>query len=334
MTMMVFSMLFWAFFEQAGSSVSNFTDRNIDRVSEERVVTEADVGQVLELELSQEQLGHYPANPDVQMNAIAALTKQYQARMVDLDEAGREEKNAELMATIALIQKDRRLTLTALDALKSQDQQVQRWTVDASNVGMGVGGSVIPASTFQSANAIFIMVFGLIFSALWGFLGKRGLEPSTPVKFGLGLLQLGLGFGAMYMGAALADERGMGAMTWLLLGYLLHTTGELCLSPVGLSMVTRLSPTRLVSTVMGAWFLATAFSNYLAAIIAALTGIGHGDGGNYVPAPAETVDVYGGVFLQITIAATLSAVLMFALSPLLKRWMHEDSLGPASGGHH
>ena len=80
------------------------------------------------------------------------------------------------------------------------------------------------------------------------------------MKFALGLLQLGLGFGALWYGAQKADARGMVAVSWLLLGYLLHTTGELCLSPVGLSMVTKLSPRRLVSTVMGAWFLATAFS--------------------------------------------------------------------------
>ena len=104
-------------------------------------------------------------------------------------------------------------------------------------------------------------------------LGTRGLEPSTPVKFSLGLLQLGLGFGAFWYGAQSANDRGMVAVVWLLLGYLLHTTGELCLSPVGLSMVTKLSPARIVSTVMGAWFLATAFSNYLAGAIAQLTGV-------------------------------------------------------------
>ena len=244
-------------------------------------------------------------------------------------------KGEELAATVAALRAEKRLTLTGLDALTARDRLKQPWKVGADNVGMGIGGSVIPASTFQSANAIFIMIFGLVFSALWTFLGDRGIEPNTPVKFGLGLLQLGLGFGAMYMGASLADERGMGLMVWLLLGYLLHTTGELCLSPVGLSMVTRLSPARLVSTVMGAWFLATAFSNYLAAIIAALTGIGHGGGANFVPVPADTVDVYGGVFGQIALAAILSSFVMFALSPLLKRWMHEDSLDPnAGGGHH
>ena len=336
MIMMVFSMLFWAFFEQAGSSVSNFTDRNIDRVQEERVLTQADVGTVIELELTQEQLGYAPANPEIFDAAVQSLEEIHEERMHGVtDPDTLKTKGEELAATVAALRAEKRLTLTGLDALTARDRLKQPWKVGADNVGMGIGGSVIPASTFQSANAIFIMIFGLVFSALWTFLGDRGIEPNTPVKFGLGLLQLGLGFGAMYMGASLADERGMGRMVWLLLGYLLHTTGELCLSPVGLSMVTRLSPARLVSTVMGAWFLATAFSNYLAAIIAALTGIGHGGGANFVPVPADTVDVYGGVFGQIALAAILSSFVMFALSPLLKRWMHEDSLDPnAGGGHH
>ena len=107
---------------------------------------------------------------------------------------------------------------------------------------------------FQSVNPICILLFGLLFTALWSWLGNRRIEPSTPFKFALGLLQLGLGFGALWYGAQHADARGMVGVEWLLAGYLLHTTGELCLSPVGLSMITRLSPAQLVSTVMGTWF--------------------------------------------------------------------------------
>ena len=118
----------------------------------------------------------------------------------------------------------------------------------------------------------------------------------------------------------------MVAMEWLLLGYFLQTTGELCLSPVGLSMVTKLSPSRIVSTVMGAWFLATAFSNYLAGIIAMFTGVeSHGEGAQIIPAPIDTVDVYGNVFKSIAITAIGSAVICFLLAPLLSRWMHQEA---------
>jgi POT family proton-dependent oligopeptide transporter len=193
---------------------------------------------------------------------------------------------------------------------------------------MGIARRIreIPASTFQAVNPIYILVFGLAFTALWAVLAKLRLEPSTPVKFALGLLQLGLGFGVFWYGAQSADQRGMVGLWVLFAGYLLHTTGELCLSPVGLSMVTRLSPAHLVSTVMGAWFLATAFSQFLAAIIAQFTGVGHGEGNGAggIPIPKETLHVYGDVFGKIAIAAVISAAICFLLAPMLKRWMHEE----------
>jgi POT family proton-dependent oligopeptide transporter len=192
---------------------------------------------------------------------------------------------------------------------------------------MGIAQSkddVIPASTYQSINPIFIMIFGLVFTALWAFLSNKGWEPNTPVKFALGLMQLGLGFGALWYGALMADERGMVAMAWLLLGYLLHTTGELCLSPVGLSMITRLAPTRLVSTMMGCWFLSSSAANLLAAVIAQFTGVESGGGnGDSIPIPSETVLVYGSVFKAIAISALISGVICLLISPLLKFWMHE-----------
>ena len=283
--LMFFSMLFWAFFEQAGSSVSNFTDRNVNRVSGGRVITQSDVGQTLEFEMGQSQLGY---------------------------------KNGEQV-----------ITMTVLDEARKEKKSKVSWAVTADQVGMVVEGKEMPASTFQAANAIFIVVLGLIFSALWGFLAARNLEPSTPVKFSLGLIQLGLGFVVFWYGAAHPDARGMVFVGWLLLGYLLQTTGELCLSPVGLSMVTKLSPARMVSTVMGAWFLATAFSNYLAGMIAAMTGVS-GEGGKEtaIPVPLETVGVYGGVFKIIAITAIASGIFCLVISPILKKWMHTDVVDP------
>ncbi len=284
-----FSMLFWAFFEQAGSSVNNFTDRNVDRVFEETHITSEQVGRTIEIQPTQEQLGYH---------------------------------NGEQLFTLNLLDKLR-------DENKANPDFTIQWTVAQDNVGMGVGKRIeeIPASTFQSVNPIFILLFGLVFTALWSFLGKRGWEPSTPVKFSLGLLQLGLGFAAFWCGARTANDRGMVLLSWLYLGYLLQTTGELCLSPVGLSMITKLSPARLVSTVMGTWFLATAYSQYLAAIISQFTGVKHeaGTSGMAIPPPTETVNLYGGVFGKIAIAAVISALICFALVPLLKRWMHTES---------
>jgi POT family proton-dependent oligopeptide transporter len=284
-----FSMLFWAFFEQAGSSVNNFTDRNVNRViGRTRTIASADIGSAINIQPTQEQLGHSNGGRLFTIDRLDALR----------------------------------------DANRDNPQFAIQWTVSPDNVGMLVAerNHEIPASWFQSINPVYILVFGLVFTALWGFLGKRGLEPSTPVKFALGLLQLGFGFGAFWYGAQTADDRGMVALVWLFAGYLLQTTGELCLSPVGLSMITKLAPTLLVSTVMGMWFLATAFSQFLAAIIAQFTGVGHGaEQAGGIPVPKQTVNLYGDVFGKIAVAAVVSAFICFALSPLLTRWMHAEA---------
>jgi POT family proton-dependent oligopeptide transporter len=284
-----FSMLFWAFFEQAGSSLNNFTDRNVHRVLQSttvRTITDADVGKTISLEPTQEQLGFH---------------------------------NGKQM-----------FTLTALNELRREHGDGKGlkidWLLAPDNVGMRIArrADEIPASLFQAANPIYILLLGLVFTAAWGWLGARGLEPSTPLKFALGLLQLALGFAVFWLGAQMADSRGLVAMGWLLLGYLLHTTGELCLSPVGLAMITKLSPAYLVSTVMGGWFLATAASQFLAGIIAQFTRVGQaGAEAKWIPPPQETLAMYANVYGLIAIAAMASALICFALVPLLKTWMHE-----------
>jgi POT family proton-dependent oligopeptide transporter len=334
-----FSMLFWSFFEQAGSSLNNFTDRNVDRVFEERLITEADVGSTIrfrippdakgdgDLEqlplLTQEQLGHVNENPQTRLQIEQAIRAEEKAK-----QNLAPEKIDELVRAVA---DEERFTMTGLTYLRNAASQsaaaedkVVAWKVAPSNVGMGYGGAEIPASVFQSVNPIYIMLLGLVFSILWSLLANLGREPSTPVKFSLGLLQLGLGFAVFWWGARTADSDGIVAIGWLLAGYLLHTTGELCLSLVGLSMITRLSPAQLVSTVMGGWFLATAFSQFLAAIIAQFTGVsGGGEGGvAALPVPLETVTVYGGVFFVIAICAAGCGMICLILSPLLKYWMH------------
>jgi proton-dependent oligopeptide transporter, POT family len=129
---------------------------------------------------------------------------------------------------------------------------------------------VIPTAWFQSLNAIFIIIFATPFSILWVALAKRNLDPSAPAKFGLGLIMLGLGFVFMVI-AANVVARGEQAMPYLLaLTYLLHTYGELCVSPVGLSYVTKLAPARYVSQMMGVWFLATSVGNLSAGLLAGM----------------------------------------------------------------
>jgi POT family proton-dependent oligopeptide transporter len=191
------------------------------------------------------------------------------------------------------------------------------------NVDRHLLGTTIPTESFQAVNPAFILIFGLPFGWLWMWLARRALEPSIALKFGLGIVQLGLGFGALYVGAVVSRSDGMVGMSWLVLGYLLHTTGELCVSPIGLSMVTKLSPPKVVGVMMGTWFLSSAFAQYLASVIAALTGVGSSDeGGAALPPPPETVMIYGSVFGGICVIALLLGVAVCALSPVLARRTH------------
>ncbi|GIW99117.1 MAG: hypothetical protein KatS3mg111_2450 [Pirellulaceae bacterium] len=332
-----FSIWFWAFFEQQGSSINNFTDRNIDRVSERTVVDESMVGNSVELRLvndaslqdldflSQEYLGHRNAAADFPQRLEEAIR-----RVESQKEATKQLAGERLERLIAQVTAEPVLTMTGLTYLREMaradqatlDDKKLTWVYTAESVGrLGIGGSEIPASVFQSVNPIYIMLFGLLLTALWDYLGARGMEPSTPFKFSLGLLQVGLGFAMLYFGAQFADEDGMVAARWLLLMYLLLTTGELCLSPVGLSMVTKLSPQRLVSTVMGSWFLATAFAQFLAAIIAQFAAVNEGDS-NFIPVPKETVHIYGEVYKTVAIMAVICGLICLMLTPILRKWMH------------
>ncbi len=134
------------------------------------------------------------------------------------------------------------------------------------------------AAMTQFFNPFYILVFGSIFSAMWIKLERSGLNPNIPMKFGLGIVQLGGGYLLLLVGAQLAGESALVPLWILGFMYLLHTTGELFLSPIGLSMVTKLAPKSMTGTVMGAWFLSFAGSNYVAALLAKLTGGEEGGG--------------------------------------------------------
>lgn len=173
----------------------------------------------------------------------------------------------------------------------------------------------VPSSMFQSINAIYIVLLGPVFATLWMFLAKRGMEPSTPAKFGLALIQLGLGFLVLVAGAAAAGSGNLTPVVFIFLIYLLHTMGELCLSPVGLSAMNRLAPAHMASLIMGTWFFASATGNFAAGLIAAATGA-EGAG------PERVTDVYSTVGWT----AMAVGVGVLVISPLIKRLMHLDTL--------
>jgi len=176
-------------------------------------------------------------------------------------------------------------------------------------------GFEVPASVFQSINAIYIVLLGPVFALLWTALARRGLEPSAPAKFGLGVIQLGAGFLVLVAGATAAGTGNMTPVIFIFLIYLLHTTGELCLSPVGLSAMNRLSPAHLASLIMGTWFFASATGNFAAGLIAAATG-----------AEGAGEDAVISVYSTVGWTAVGVGVAMVVISPLIRRLMHLETL--------
>ena len=167
-------------------------------------------------------------------------------------------------------------------------------------------GMDIPTGWFQSLNPLMILILAPFFAALWVNLGKRNLDPSTPAKFAFGLMQMGLGFLVMY-GASRFVVKGETVLpTWLFFTYLIHTTGELCLSPVGLSAVSKLSPKRFVSQMMGIWFLGSALGNILAGLLA----------GRFNP---ESLNDMPGLYLQIIAIGVGSGVILLLLSSPIRK---------------
>ncbi len=181
-------------------------------------------------------------------------------------------------------------------------------------------GWEVPASMFQSLNAGFIFTIAPLFALLWIALAKRNMEPSTPIKFSIGIVFVGLGFLALVYGMKSSEGLQTGVF-WIILIYLLHTLGELCLSPVGLSSVTKLSPQRIVGFMMGMWFFASAAGNYVAGLIARATAS---------ESSGEASDVFNlaqkqafmDVYTDVGLIAIGCGIFLAIITPLLKKLMH------------
>lgn len=169
-------------------------------------------------------------------------------------------------------------------------------------------GWEMPAGVLQSVNSMFIIIFAPLIGALWVRLAARNMNPSTPIKFGFGLILLGLGFFAMVFAAKIAAAGSKAGMFWLVLTYFLHTIGELTLSPVGLSATTKLSPKRYVGQMMGIWFVGTALGNLVAGLFA----------GRFDPSNVQQMpDLFMSV-VQISVGA---GIIFLILSPFARKWM-------------
>jgi proton-dependent oligopeptide transporter, POT family len=166
-------------------------------------------------------------------------------------------------------------------------------------------GFQYPSSWFQSMNSMFVWGFAPVFAWLWIRLGSK--EPSTPIKFSLGLILVGAGFAILVVAARLAENGVQVSPMWLTVTYLLHTFGELCLSPVGLSAMTKLAPARIGGLMMGVWFLAASVGNFIAGRLA----------GFYESMPLPTL------FLNVGLFGIVAGLILLPLAPPIKRMMGE-----------
>ena len=178
----------------------------------------------------------------------------------------------------------------------------------------------ITAGQTQFFNAAFIVLLAPFMSMLWTALAKRGLEPSIPVKFGIALIGVAAGFLLLVWGSRYADANFQVGIWWLAGLYFIHSFAELCISPVGLSMITKLSIARVVGLMMGVWFLSISVAQYFAGVIAQFASVD--TVGGQVTNLKTSLTVYVDVFTTISIAAILLGVLLLLLSWPLKYWMH------------
>lgn len=185
-------------------------------------------------------------------------------------------------------------------------------------------GWEMPASWFQSINPLTIVVLAPLFTMLWGWLGKRNSEPSSPLKMAIGLLLLALGYVVIAYGVHGVDSQTKISMWFLVTLYVLHTMGELCLSPIGLSMVSKLAPVRFASLLMGTWFLANAVANKFAGTLSALIPPGAGEeASTIIPTFAGIqIDNLFTFFCVFIVLSGSASIVLFALYRWLEKRMH------------
>jgi len=189
----------------------------------------------------------------------------------------------------------------------------------ASNLNNTVGGIPLdPNGVNNAANSLFVIIFAALFGLVWLWMNKRNIEPNTIIKFGLAFLFLAAGFYVFYYTQFFADASGMTSLDLFTFGWLIITFGELCLSPIGMSAMTKLSPQKLQAVMMGMWFLASAYGQYFAGILGANIAQASEHATNM-----EKLVVYAEGYKQLALYALVAGCILILLSPLVKKLMQE-----------
>lgn len=242
--LLFFNVFFWAGFEQAGGTFNLFASENTDRL-------------IFGTELSGTTF--LIVNILFFLLIIGTATRFIKVLMK------KEDPNAHWLSAMIILLVAIVAYFIFLSGFKDGFPRI----TSLLNTETPLVGQDIPASFFQAINAIYIFTIAPIFATMWIALNKIGKEPNIPLKFTLALALLGIGFLVMHYASVNAKD-GLVSPMWLVMVYLFHTLGELCLSPVGLSMITKLSPPRIVSLMMGMWFASIAFAQYMAGILESL----------------------------------------------------------------
>jgi len=191
------------------------------------------------------------------------------------------------------------------------------------NVDLTVGDTRLQAAMINNnVNPAFIILLTPVFAWLWGALVRRRMEPSAPLKFGFSFLLMALGYWMFVLGGKFAGGDGLMPLFWFIAAYFFITASELCLSPIGLSVVSKLSPARMTGLLMGMWFLATAFGHTLGGWIGTFMAVPKAKADGTALTAPESLPYYMGPCFVITLVSLAGGVLMILFAPLIKRWMH------------
>jgi len=332
----IFVIAFWVTFEQAGSSLNVFAKNNTNRNLSTLVVDVSPDFVAKNLYLNNEAVIEYQAV----VKRLQSLEDQSLKLAEKADEPVQREafgERVKRLFSFSAVVRERSIIEVYPELVKDaaglkerlqsgSDEDIKGTLEKLNRVENGLGADFVPkadaytfpATWYQSVNALGIVIFAPIFTLLWAILAKWRMEPSTPTKFALGLLLVSASFFVMIPGAVEAKiTGGKAAAYWLVLCYLFATWGELCLSPVGLSMVTKLAPARYASIFMGIWFLASSVSYLLAGYMASY--FGSGDGVSFFFGEKSGLADF---FLVMAVIPMMIGFIALALAPKLKRMMH------------
>jgi POT family proton-dependent oligopeptide transporter len=288
MVLIIFNVVFWTLFEQAGSSLTLFADRNTD----------------LALKWTAPLFAMFRATPATYYLVAGAISFGIMWFAWWFFAHGEDPRTKKVMGASFLV-----VAILATLGLSY-----------AKNGLINQPMYIMPAGQTQIFNALFIVILAPLFSVLWNAMAKRGIEPSIPIKFGIALMGVGAGFMFLVWGTNYAGPDFKVGLAWLAGLYLIHSVAELCISPVGLSMITKLSIARIVGLMMGVWFLSISVAQYVAGAVAQVASVE--TVGGQVTNLKVSLDTYAGVFWKIGIISAGIGLLLLAISPLLKRWMH------------